>query len=1013
MSTSYAFESTSMDKGLTIAKDVMGFNLDENTTIIKQLPSDSYKNVIPQENILCSFGTGQTKLELLQTFANGELRKIYVLDTKEHPELTDISYEAFLVGDKTFYNNKFNEVKHAKDFLTNYGSYSEKAFYSLLATIFNVVKGQKNETIISGNTKFEATIKDASKTFRWTYINSGIEAPSKCVVFGYENGYLKYFIDNWDLYAIGSTQVNISEKRAIEIALEASESFSWNIGSGDNLVAIKNFTVANAMLWETVYCSSLYADVARNEDSLALYPLRHIWVSLDKFYPANVYGFNVYIWADTGEICSINERFYTLDPPIDMLATEDDFSVDSNTISQENEMKFNSVVNPSSLIFVLMIGIAGIVPMGFFINKKKRSKLLSFRLCAILSCFLILSATLMLSTVTVKADITRRALIWGSESTGGYNSTIGGSTRKTSGEISQQQDVSSDIRYYFASNGYTASNYQGSGSMKAQILANISDAESNYANVAVVDFNHGIGRNETYRGAAGEWHFQFEDQIGMNISETADPDDEDNWVNANMVFDMDIYDETDEENTFFAFINTCLSAYIEDELDAPPPDTTVYDTTQGLVSGRARGMPFAWTHRTVLDYDDVSFDEDDNISDDGYGNPDEGDYCYIGFPWGSAALNQIVEGSDKHADWVTKFFYYALSFDISINNALDEASLDIYNEIFRDTALATNFSALWPMYNTKTNSWTDGSGFNDCTMVVYGNGNIHLFEYYIDDHDRYSGYGVYSVTNPSNIEGATNDGNDAILEVDFFEPYQIPAQAMIVGKTGWDATGHVYLYGKTASGYSSKVQVWVSMDDSTYYQVGTEKTVTTTSDHWIDIGTYTNDFRYIAVVCYADSNNEASKLYVDSVRIIPDPTSAGDTNSHYVDDTSEYEDGGTVDNHAYMRDLEPDDDKAHIHCSSNGDMGQILGTLNGSLSRGYVRIYGTGAAGYSSDLYVYASDDEVNYYQIGSKITLAGSGTLYWINVGHYYDDFEYVAVVGYHSGNAVCMYFDCFRVLS
>jgi len=224
-----AVELTSTQKGLEISNDVLGFDTNENTTIAQQLPQDSYKDVVPQENILIRFDNDQNKLEMIQTFADGELRKIYVLETKGNPELTDLSYESFQIGDDTFYNNVFNEAKHAKDFLNNYNSYTEKSFYSTLATTFNSVKGDKNETTISGNIKFEATATEDAKTFRWTYINNGVEAPSKCVVFGYENGYLKYFMDNWDLYKIGSTQVNISEKAAIEITLEASENFSWNM----------------------------------------------------------------------------------------------------------------------------------------------------------------------------------------------------------------------------------------------------------------------------------------------------------------------------------------------------------------------------------------------------------------------------------------------------------------------------------------------------------------------------------------------------------------------------------------------------------------------------------------------------------------------------------------------------------------------------------------------------------------------------------------------------------------
>ena len=1013
--TVQAVDLTSMQKGLAISKDVLGFDTNENTTL-KQLSQNSYKDVIQQENILISFGTNQNKLDMIQTFADGELRKIYVLEPKGNPELTDLSYESFQVGDDTFYNNIFNEVKHAKEFLSEYNSYTEKSIYNTIATTLNSVKADKNETTISGNIKFEIIVTEKAKTFRWTYVNNGVEAPSKCVIFGYEDGYLKYFIDNWDLYTIGSTQINTSEKKAIEIAMEASESFSWNMGSGENKAAIKDFTVANAMLWETVFCSSLYADEFRSEDALTLYPIHHIWVSLDKFYPGNVYGFNVYVWADTGEVCAINERVFTMDPPIDMIATSNEFSVvPINAFQQTEEIELNSYSVPWFSLPVLAFGMLSFGSTGLLLSRKKKGKDFSFKFVTVLFCFLMVSMILISPSPTVKAtEITRRALIWGAESTGGTNSSLGYTMRKTSGEISQQQSVCANIEDYFDDNGYSADNWQGDGSIKKYILLNISDAESNYANVAVVDFNHGVGRSDTYEDGSGNWHYHFEDNVGPILDQTtgtypensSDPED---WTNKHMVYDMEIYTNTTENNTFFAFINTCMSANITDwESGGIGPDPA-----QGLNNNsKAVGMPFAWTHRTVEDKNALGglFDEDDHISDDGYTYADNGDYCYLGFPYGSAALDQTIEsGFPKYAEWVDLFFWYALNFDISINNALNEASLDLYENKFGDTDLGTDFDALWPMYNTKINDWSD-TGYGNCELVVYGNGNIHLFEYFIDEYDRYSGYGVFSVTNPSNIEGGSNDGNDAILEADFFEPYQIPAQAMIVGKTGWDATGHVYLYGKTASGYSSKVQVWVSMDDSTYYQVGTEKTVTSTSDHWIDIGTYSNDFRYISVVCYADANFEKSKLYIDSVRIIPDPSDWSTTDTYYIETSSEFEDGGTVDNNAYIRGLAIDGDEAHIHCSSNGDMAQIKGNFSDDISTGHIRLYGHSDT-YDSDLYVYVSNDYSNWYQVGSMLTLSDSEDSEWIELGQYYSAFKYIAIVGYNTGTQVCLYFDCARV--
>lgn len=75
------------------------------------------------------------------------------------------------------------------------------------------------------------------------------------------------------------------------------------------------------------------------------------------------------------------------------------------------------------------------------------------------------------------------------------------------------------------------------------------------------------------------------------------------------------------------------------------------------------------------------------------------------------------------------------------------------------------------------------------------------------------------------------------------------------------ATGHIYLYGYTT--IYSNVQVWVSYDNSNWYQVNSF-TVPPDSADWIDVGSYAGDFNYIAIVIYPTGN-----LYVDTVLVIP------------------------------------------------------------------------------------------------------------------------------------------------
>ena len=117
----------------------------------------------------------------------------------------------------------------------------------------------KDYQAASGNVKLKITAQDDGTTFRWTYQCNGFEAPDKCIALRYENECLKYFLDNWNLYNIGSTEVNLSEQEAIDIAMAAARNYSPDSSDGGTIFGMK-FTVTNAMIYEKVFAPSIYVD---------------------------------------------------------------------------------------------------------------------------------------------------------------------------------------------------------------------------------------------------------------------------------------------------------------------------------------------------------------------------------------------------------------------------------------------------------------------------------------------------------------------------------------------------------------------------------------------------------------------------------------------------------------------------------------------------------------------------------------------------------------------------------
>jgi hypothetical protein len=697
IANAHAVELTPREKGLAALNSVVGLDFTKYTTMSKEYPPDSYLGVVPQETARYNLEADESKLDVLCTFVNGSLQMMSVLENDGLPITT---------------RSATNAVDMAKDFLSSYRSYSGNSFYGGLASTLNNVAANETLTSIIGNIKLDVTNSAGSSTFRWTYTFEGIEAPVKCLVLKYDDGFLKYFIDNWNLYKIGSTSINLSEKEATDKGLASSKNFSWMVGFGDSTYEVRDFNATQAMVWETIFSNSLSAGTARDHDPLTLYPMRHVWVSLDKFYFGNVYGIEVYLWADTKDVYDMQERFSTLDPPADLIAN---FDSTAASLSSQAPINAASCFMPLTLVGFPILTIATGSALFWLGRRRSYQKPKSLKIGVILLCLMLSSTILLIPIATVNAkEPVRGVYIWGSRSSGANDTRLGATWRKTSEELAAQQSVATNISNYFSNNGYNTSNFQGPGSLKAQILDNISHSQGDY-HTAVVDFDHGI-----YGDINGYHHYRFEDDNGTKINNYPGTTVA---VPNNAVYDEEIYSETgsgaNPSNVFFAFINTCLSGNL---------------TWQGVwPDGSIVGMPFAWTHKIVEPKNTTGFNVAYHMSQYGYSDADDGAYVYLGFPWGSAALNQSVQDdypNKSYASWLKEFFAYAFNYDMSVNEALDHASYSCFYRDFSETDLYSNFIAVWPIgrWNETSQSWywDNLTQLPGSYLAVYGNGNIHL-----------------------------------------------------------------------------------------------------------------------------------------------------------------------------------------------------------------------------------------------------------------------------------------------
>ncbi|MEM2969141.1 MAG: hypothetical protein QXJ40_04090 [Candidatus Bathyarchaeia archaeon] len=533
-------KATATDKVLTILNDVVGIDTAKYKISLEAYNQDLFFEILPQENVKYILESEESKLEVICTFVNGKLHSMaqYILEGSPHMLQTTT-----------------DALKIAKNFLSKYQAYCEATYYETMKTMLDGVNINENITIKSESIKFKA---EHTKSFiewenrtadivelRWTYLSNNVEAPSKCVAMYFEQDLLKYFVDTWNLYKIGNSTINISEEEAVKIARVHAKNFSWNVsmGSDNPQMEVTEFNIAGVSRVTLDFGNYITKEDARGGDPLTLYPCWHIQLYLDKIYPGNVYGIDVGIWADTGEVNDIRALISGLGLPLEEHVTE----------TSPNE--YNSQTNLNTQVIIITVPISILIMLlaiKLYSRRKKREphefRPNPLKFSAALSCFLILS-TILTSTPTVNA--------------GTYVIGLYGSTWKV---ITQEQNaaksVIDSIEYWFGNYAsYTCYDLYGSLTQKQTVLDHASAFEQYFDHVAM--FHHGHG------GMSMEYPQQHRDYF----------DDDGPEPLSNQIWDYEIGLKTWRSKHFFVILWACRQGDHVGEQNGP---LGVY------------GMPYAW-----------------------------------------------------------------------------------------------------------------------------------------------------------------------------------------------------------------------------------------------------------------------------------------------------------------------------------------------------------------------------------------------------------------------------------
>jgi len=189
------------------------------------------------------------------------------------------------------YPQPTNILDVADGLLQRYQNYAGVSYLTTMRNMLKTVDEAEDMDITVGDMKFIIVTEGNDVMMQWSHMSNGIDYQGKGVRLTFDNGILEMFNDGFFLFNVGSTEVNISEEEAINIAINGAKDFSWTVGG----VEIKDFII----LEETV---SVELWPHMKDEPAALVPYWYVTFKLDKTYPGNINSLGVGIWADTGEI---------------------------------------------------------------------------------------------------------------------------------------------------------------------------------------------------------------------------------------------------------------------------------------------------------------------------------------------------------------------------------------------------------------------------------------------------------------------------------------------------------------------------------------------------------------------------------------------------------------------------------------------------------------------------------------------------------------------------------------
>ena len=176
-----------------------------------------------------SLTSSDSKMDVVFRFRNNQLSR----------------YQIILLEGSPVYSQAqpFEVLDAAKGLLGRLAAYETTSYLSNMSSLLSLVNTPTQSIqITEGNLKLNVTASDGNAQILVVYTENGVDFSPKSLSLVFDNHDLETLTDGWFLFTVGSTTVNVSSDRAVELAKNALNGYSWNA----NGTTVSNFNVLSS-----------------------------------------------------------------------------------------------------------------------------------------------------------------------------------------------------------------------------------------------------------------------------------------------------------------------------------------------------------------------------------------------------------------------------------------------------------------------------------------------------------------------------------------------------------------------------------------------------------------------------------------------------------------------------------------------------------------------------------------------------------------------------------------------